>query len=640
MSEKEFDLICIGRSCVDLYSGESGVPVQRAMTFDKSLGGSPMNIAIGTSRLGLKVGAITAVGEEDNGRFLKWQLACEGVDVSNIKTDPKRLTAMVLLSIRGDNEFQLIQYRENCSDMGLSPDDIDPEYLARAKAVLVTGVHLSGEVVRATTHKILRLARELGLTCIFDIDYRPNLWGLQGHDSGSSRWAEASERITKTYQEVLPYVDLIVGTEEEYFILGGKTAPMEALREVRARSAATLVFKLGDQGCAVFPDAIPDSFKNSVIYHGFPVKVFNSVGAGDGFMSGFLRGWLRGEDYETSCRYANAAGAFAVSRLGCSSSYPSWEELSYFLEHGSPHKWLREDVTLEQIHWATNRRRTWKNLAILAMDHREILEQLARDTGKSPDDIRAFKKLVFQALREAIPQLENGIDPGILLDDTYGRELLFETNNLPVWVGRAVEKTGCSPLRFEGWHDVGITLKSWPENHTVKCLFQPGLHDAPDVVEENERQLCRLVSGARGTGHDLLMELIPDQHQPPRDQDASLLYWIRRCYELGVYPDYWKILPPFEPETWQALESIIQTNDPYCRGILVLGFNVAEDELVKSFNSIPRSSRALGFAIGRSIFLKPAEQWFAESITDEEATASIRDCFLRLTRAWNARGNE
>ena len=63
MSEKDFDLICIGRSCVDLYSGEFGVPLERAMTFTKSVGGSPMNIAIGTSRLGLRVGAITGVGQ-------------------------------------------------------------------------------------------------------------------------------------------------------------------------------------------------------------------------------------------------------------------------------------------------------------------------------------------------------------------------------------------------------------------------------------------------------------------------------------------------------------------------------------------------------------------------------------------------
>ena len=41
MVEKKFDLICIGRSCVDMYSGEFGVPLERAMTFSKSVGAAP-----------------------------------------------------------------------------------------------------------------------------------------------------------------------------------------------------------------------------------------------------------------------------------------------------------------------------------------------------------------------------------------------------------------------------------------------------------------------------------------------------------------------------------------------------------------------------------------------------------------------
>ena len=612
MSEKDFDLICIGRSCVDLYSGEFGVPLERAMTFTKSVGGSPMNIAIGTSRLGLRVGAITGVGQEDNGRYLKWQLSCEGVDVSAVKTDPKRLTAMVLLSIRGDNDFPLIQYRENCADMGLTAEDIDPDYLARAGAVLVTGTHLSREGVRSATMKVLETAKRLGLKCILDIDFRPNLWGFD---------------VTE-FAHHCP---------EEFFIAGGKTEAMEALREVRRLSKALLVFKLGDKGCAALPGDIPDSFVDEVVYPGFPVKVFNSIGAGDGFMSGFLRGWLRNEDLASCCRYANAAGAFAVSRLGCSSAYPSWTELQYFVSHGSKHKWLREDAMLEQIHWATNRRNKWKNLAVFAFDHRDPFSALAAETGRDAKAITAFKNLAFRAVAEASSELEGQNDVGILVDDTYGQSVLFESNRYPFWVGRSIEKTGVNPLMFEGKADVGSTLQAWPENHVVKCLFRPGAKDAPEVVEENERQLCRLFSGARSTGHDLLLEIIVDQPQTREEQDACLLRWMRRCYELGVYPDYWKILPVADQGTWQAIEALIGEYDPYCRGILFLGLNVAEAELVKRFAALPESPRALGFAIGRSIFLEPARKWFAGQMSDEDAVATMRDCFLRLARAWNGR---
>ena len=113
-------------------------------------------------------------------------------------------------------------------------------------------------------------------------------------------------------------------------------------------------------------------------------------------MSGFLRGWLRGEDLPTCCRYANAAGAFAVSRLGCSSAYPSWTEMQYFLEHGSKEKWLRHDAMLEQIHWSTNRRVKWHDLAVLAFDHRLVFRQLADEYGRSDKDISRLQAAYLQ----------------------------------------------------------------------------------------------------------------------------------------------------------------------------------------------------------------------------------------------------
>ncbi|MBR4424193.1 MAG: 5-dehydro-2-deoxygluconokinase [Mailhella sp.] len=630
MPDKKFDLICIGRSCVDMYSGEFGVPIHRAMTFTKSVGGSPMNIAIGTSRLGLRVGAITGVGKEGNGEYIKWQLASEGVDISHVKTDPSRLTAMVILSIRGKDDFPLIQYRVDCADMGLRPEDIDPDYLAQSKAVLVTGIHLSQEGVRSATMKILESAKKFGLRCILDIDFRPNLWGLAGNDAGASRLAW-SERVTNEYRKVLPYFDLIVGTEEEYYIASGKDEPIAALREVRRMTDAVLVHKLGDRGCAALDGDIPDSFTDDVVQPGFPVKVFNSIGAGDGFMSGFLRGWLRDEPLPVCCRYANAAGAFAVSRLGCSSAYPSWEEMQYFLKNGSREKWLRRDAMLEQIHWSTNRRNKWSSLAILAMDHRACFEDLARRHNKSAKEIAGFKSLIYRALLDFLPEAGENTQVGVLADDTYALDVLLDTNKHPLWVGRCIEKTDATPLAFEGLPDVGATLMSWPENHTVKCLLRIRGDESEDVLKADKEQLRRLFSAVRATGHDLLLELIAEEG------DEALLQWMEACYALGVCPDYWKILPPARTETWSRLESILERNDPYCRGFLVLGNNVSAEDLKIAFRSIPRDRHILGFAIGRSVFLDAAEKWFSGMLSDKDAVAVMLGIFRDLAGSWNSR---
>src|SRR5690606_6051725 len=140
---KTLDVVCIGRSSVDLYGQQVGGRLEEMASFAKYVGGCPTNISIGTARLGLKPGLITGVGDEHMGRFIKETAAAEGVDISHVKTDPARLTSLVILGIRDQETFPLIFYRENCADAGLVEADIDEAFIASAKAVLVSGTHFS-----------------------------------------------------------------------------------------------------------------------------------------------------------------------------------------------------------------------------------------------------------------------------------------------------------------------------------------------------------------------------------------------------------------------------------------------------------------------------------------------------------------
>lgn len=385
----DLDLITIGRSSVDLYGAQIGGRLEDMGSFDKYIGGSPTNIACGTARLGLKSAVITGVGDEHMGRFVREQLEREGVNVEGVKTDPDRLTALVLLGIRDQEQFPLIFYRENCADMGLTVDDIDPDFIKSARAVVATGTHLSHPQVEAATIKALELARENGQQTALDIDYRPNLWGVAGHGDGESRFVE-SEKVTAKLQSTLHLFDLIVGTEEEFHIAGGSTDTIAALRAVRQVSKATLVCKRGAAGAVAFTGDDPDSLDDGQAGPGFPIEVFNVLGAGDGFMSGLLKGWLDGEDWPTALKYANACGAFAVSRHGCTPAYPSWEELQFFFERGIKRPDLRNDAELEQVHWATNRSGDWSSVKTFAFDHRLQLEEM---DGYSIEKGGSFKEL-------------------------------------------------------------------------------------------------------------------------------------------------------------------------------------------------------------------------------------------------------
>ncbi|WP_313351091.1 5-dehydro-2-deoxygluconokinase, partial [Paracoccus sp. (in: a-proteobacteria)] len=267
---KKLDLVTIGRSSVDLYGAQIGGRLEDMGTFQKYIGGSPTNMAAGTARLGLKSALITRVGDEHMGRFIREELAREGVDLRGVKTDPDRLTALVLLGIRDEHSFPLIFYRENCADMALCEDDIDEDLIADSRAVVVTGTHLSHPNTEAAVLKALHLARKHDARTALDIDYRPNLWGVAGHGDGESRFVE-SEEVTAKLQSTLGLFDLIVGTEEEFHIAGGSTDTLAALRAVRAISDATLVCKRGAAGAVAFPGAIPAALDQGESGPGFPI---------------------------------------------------------------------------------------------------------------------------------------------------------------------------------------------------------------------------------------------------------------------------------------------------------------------------------------------------------------------------------
>ena len=452
------DVVTIGRSSVDLYGQQVGGRLEDMASFSKAVGGCPSNIAIGTARLGLRSAVVTRVGDEHMGRFIREQLVREGVDVAGVRTDPERLTALVLLGVRDEHSFPLIFYRTDCADAALDEGDVDEALIARAGAVLVTGTHFARPAAAAAQHKAIAIARGRGARVVFDVDYRPNLWGLAGHGAGESRYVRAAA-VTALLAPVLPLCDLIVGTEEELHIAGGAEDTLDAIRAIRAVSAATIVCKRGPMGCVVFPDAIPDSLDDGVRGPGFPVEIYNVLGAGDAFMSGFLRGWLRGETLETCCTWANACGAFAVSRLLCSPESPTWTELQHFLRHGSTRRALRHDAGLNHVHWATTRRPAPETVMALAIDHRAQMEALAQEAGASNDRIAPFKELaVAAALRVA----DGRPGFGMLLDGTYGRTALFRAAAADLWVARPVERPGSRPLDFDVTDSLGAHLVEWP----------------------------------------------------------------------------------------------------------------------------------------------------------------------------------
>ena len=628
--DKTLDVICLGRAAVDFYGHQFGGRLEDMQSFAKYLGGSSCNVAAGLARLGSRSSMLTRVGDEHMGRFVREALAAEGVDISHVATDPQRLTALVILGIADRHSFPHIFYRENCADMGIESSDFDDDYIASSRALAITGTHLSTDQTFEVVCQAIAYAKKAGTQVILDIDYRPVLWGLTTQGSGEERYI-ASDVVTERIQSVIPDCDMLVGTEEEIFIAGGHNDARAALHAIREKTDATLVMKRGPIGCVVYDSAIPENLDDGASAPGVDVEVLNTLGAGDAFLSGFLHGWLEGESWETCAKYGNACGGLVVSRHGCTPAMPTKPELNDYLARSDSVPRPDKDPGIELLHRTTTRPATPENLCVLAFDHRRQLEELVVSTGAAGERISAFKSLVCKAVQKVAAESPE-TNVGVIVDDRYGESVLAELTAQGWWIGRPVEVPGSRPVEFDPRSSMGLPLLEWPASHVVKCLIFYHPDDDIDLRLQQEDRVCQLHADCVALDRELLLEVIVTSSKQ-RCDDHTVAKVLRRFYNLGVFPAWWK-LESQNAAGWQEISSAIASYDPLCHGVLLLGLDAPEQELRKSFKLAAQFPVCKGFAVGRSIFGAAARGWFAGELDDGDTIELIADNYRRMIAFW------
>jgi len=314
----EFDVLCMGRSCIDLYAHEVGVPITAVKSFDAYVGGCPTNVSVGTKRLGLRSALLTAVGENQVGDFVLHFLESEGIDTRFVPRKNGRRTSAVILTIQPPDRFPLTFYRDNCADIGLTTEDVAACPIASARMLFVTGTGLMMDPSRTATVLAAETARARNVPVLVDLDYRPDQWPtVEGYGTN--------------VRALLRDATLAIGTEEETRAAANLDELDEAVERLLESGVQALIVKRGARG--------------SIVYRGdgscadvsaFPVEVLNVLGAGDAFASGFIYGQLQGWSLEASARMGNAVGAIVVTRHGCANFMPRLPEVQRFMaEHGT-----------------------------------------------------------------------------------------------------------------------------------------------------------------------------------------------------------------------------------------------------------------------------------------------------------------
>ena len=329
---KTYDTLHMGRSSIDLYSNDVGSPFEEINSFAAYVGGSPTNISVGVRRLGIKSALLTGLGVDPVGNFIQSFLNKEGVETKFIQRKPGKRSSAVVLGIEPPDKFPLVYYRDNCADMEVTIDDVLASPINDCRVFQFAGTNLYKEPCRSATIFAAELARQNGAEVVLDIDFRPDQW----HDPRA---------FGVTIRSILPLVDIAIGTADELNAamlmdvgsmslthsqisdtkVEGDTT--RAVDKILSSGAKAVIEKIGSKGARIH---LADGSK--IDAPGYPVEIYNILGAGDAFGAGFITGRLKGWDWYKSARLGNACGAIVVTKHGCANFMPTFEEVMAFVD--------------------------------------------------------------------------------------------------------------------------------------------------------------------------------------------------------------------------------------------------------------------------------------------------------------------
>jgi 5-dehydro-2-deoxygluconokinase len=317
--QKPLDFVAIGRLCIDLNANEINRPMEETITFTKYVGGSPANIAIGMSRLGMKTGFIGRVADDQMGRFIINYLKKNNIDTSNVITDKSgSVTGLAFTEIKSPTDCSILMYRDNVADLKLEPKDVKEDYIKQAKVLLISGTALAKSPSREAVFLALDYARKHGVVVFFDLDYRPYTWNSQ-------------EETAIYYNLAAEKCDVIIGTREEFDMMeqfeSNRNDDEKTAKRWFNYRAKIVVIKHGKDGSIAYTKE-GEKFKGTI----FPANVIKTFGAGDSYAAAFIYGLMQGWDIPKAMEYGAAAASIVISSHSCSDAMPTLQQIEEFIQ--------------------------------------------------------------------------------------------------------------------------------------------------------------------------------------------------------------------------------------------------------------------------------------------------------------------
>lgn len=308
------DVVTFGEAMA-LHLAEPGVPLAAARSLRRSVAGSELNVAVGLARLGVRTGWFGRLGDDVHGRLVLGVLRAEGVDASHVRFVPDGWTGLLVRDAHAERPVTVVYHRAGSAASGLTPDDVDPGYLAGARTLFLSGITaVLSESARAASARAVELATEQGATVVLD----PNVRRLLG----------PVERTAEVLRPLAAAAHVVLAGRAEAELITGTSGPAAAADWFLRRSARLVVLKDGARGSWATDGS--RTWEQPAV----PVRAVDPVGAGDAFTAGFLAVTSRGGTVPEALRAAATVAAAVVAVAGDIEGLPTAAELALMQARG------------------------------------------------------------------------------------------------------------------------------------------------------------------------------------------------------------------------------------------------------------------------------------------------------------------
>jgi 2-dehydro-3-deoxygluconokinase len=308
-NEKTFDIAAFGEAMVEFNQAE-GASSRRYL---QGFGGDTSNFAIAASRNGSRVAYVSALGNDPYGRMLRNLWDNEGVDHTDVLTDPDAFSAVYFVT-HSENGHEFSFFRNGSAASRLKPSTLPRSRIQQSRLLHLSGISLAiSHSACDAAYSAIELAHASGALVSFDTNLRLKLWSI--------------DRARAVMTDVMKHCDICLPSFDDVVAITDLTDPDQLVDYCLNLGAKTVALKLGDRGCIVANsnerhhlEAIPSQFKDA-------------TGAGDTFGGAFVARLLAGDNLLAAGSYANVAASLSTQGFGAVEPIPTSQQVALALKN-------------------------------------------------------------------------------------------------------------------------------------------------------------------------------------------------------------------------------------------------------------------------------------------------------------------